>query len=229
MKDTFVLRIENRAGIDRMSDADAGALFKAILAYADGDCVAIDDLPPTAQVLLPMIIAQIDRANASYKATCERNAENGKKGGRPKKSERFEEEPKKTQKNRPLFSKTEKKHNDPDIDSDYESPNGDIKEKAPTGPKRKVEQFVPPTVDDVMAYCEEKGIDIDPEVFVTFYASKGWMVGKNKMKNWRQAVSGWAVRERKKRPPNRDSPKPGGYEEQLKGVDFTKLLYKAGG
>ena len=53
------------------------------------------------------------------------------------------------------------------------------------------ENFVPPTVEDVRVYCREKKYQIDPEVFVAFYESKGWMVGRNKMKDWRAAVNTW--------------------------------------
>lgn len=57
----------------------------------------------------------------------------------------------------------------------------------PTRPKR----FVPPTVDDVMAYCIERGNSVDPQRFVDYYSSNGWMVGKNKMKDWKAAVRTW--------------------------------------
>lgn len=52
-------------------------------------------------------------------------------------------------------------------------------------------RFVPPSVDDVRAYCRERGSRVDPEAFVDFYASKGWLVGKAKMKDWRAAVRTW--------------------------------------
>lgn len=57
------------------------------------------------------------------------------------------------------------------------------------GEKRK--RFTPPTVEEVRAYCEERHNGIDPERFVNFYSSKGWMVGKNKMKDWKAAVRTW--------------------------------------
>lgn len=41
-------------------------------------------------------------------------------------------------------------------------------------------------------YCQEKGYAMDAERFVDFYSSKGWMVGKNKMKDWKAAVRNWA-------------------------------------
>ena len=44
--------------------------------------------------------------------------------------------------------------------------------------------FKPPTVDEVAAYCLERKNTVDANRFVDFYASKGWMVGKNKMYQW---------------------------------------------
>jgi uncharacterized protein YdaU (DUF1376 family) len=48
--------------------------------------------------------------------------------------------------------------------------------------------FTPPTVTQVAEYCRERDNGIDPELFVSSYASKGWMVGNHKMKDWKQAV-----------------------------------------
>ena len=52
-------------------------------------------------------------------------------------------------------------------------------------------RFTPPSLDDVAEYCRERKNNVDPEAFVNFYASKGWMVGKNHMKDWRAAVRTW--------------------------------------
>jgi len=51
--------------------------------------------------------------------------------------------------------------------------------------------FTPPTNQEVKDYCAERGNDISPERFINFYASKGWMIGKNKMKDWKAAVRTW--------------------------------------
>lgn len=69
--------------------------------------------------------------------------------------------------------------------------------QAPTAPKRAA-RFTPPTVEEVRAYCLEKGKNVDAEEFVSFYASKGWMVGANKMTNWHQAVATWHSRNKKR-------------------------------
>lgn len=55
-------------------------------------------------------------------------------------------------------------------------------------------RFTPPTLDDVRAYCQERNNGIDPQTFIDFYESKGWFVGKNKMKDWKAAVRTWEKR-----------------------------------
>lgn len=52
-------------------------------------------------------------------------------------------------------------------------------------------RFIPPTVEEVRVYCIERKNRVDPEKFVAFYSAKGWMIGKNKMKDWKQAVITW--------------------------------------
>ena len=51
--------------------------------------------------------------------------------------------------------------------------------------------FSAPTVDEVAAYCKERGNSVDAQTFVDFYASKGWLVGKTPMKDWKAAVRTW--------------------------------------
>lgn len=55
----------------------------------------------------------------------------------------------------------------------------------------KAKRFVPPTVEEVESYCSERGNGIDAQSFIDFYESKGWMIGKNKMKDWKAAVRTW--------------------------------------
>ena len=53
----------------------------------------------------------------------------------------------------------------------------------PSGPKR----FVPPTLAEVQSYVAQRQSPVDPQGFIDFYASKGWMVGKTPMKDWKAA------------------------------------------
>lgn len=51
--------------------------------------------------------------------------------------------------------------------------------------------FIPPTVEEVAAYCKERNNGINPERFVDYYESNGWKVGRNSMKDWKAAVRTW--------------------------------------
>ena len=62
----------------------------------------------------------------------------------------------------------------------------------------KSTRFAPPSVADVNDYINEKGYQVDADAFVSFYESNGWMVGKNKMKDWKAAVRTWNGRDRGK-------------------------------
>ena len=69
------------------------------------------------------------------------------------------------------------------------------KEKEKEKEKRKEKErgrFAPPCVEDVGTFIAERGyVSVDPQQFVDFYASKGWMVGRNKMTDWEAAVRTW--------------------------------------
>ena len=67
--------------------------------------------------------------------------------------------------------------------------------------KKHRDVFVPPSVEMVAEYCYERANNVDPNEFVDFYASKGWMIGKNKMKDWKAAVRTWERTSKKKPAP----------------------------
>ena len=63
--------------------------------------------------------------------------------------------------------------------------------------KKTAKRFLPPSVEEVQAYCKERGNNVDANAFVDFYESKGWMVGKSKMKDWKACVRTWEQRDKK--------------------------------
>lgn len=76
--------------------------------------------------------------------------------------------------------------------------------KAPNARTR--EKFSPPTADEVKAYAADKGLTLDADRFVDFYAAKGWKVGAAPMKDWRAAARNWARDDRTRAaPPPRQS------------------------
>ena len=68
---------------------------------------------------------------------------------------------------------------------------GDIPqaESPPSAKKRTV--FKPPTIEEVRAYCLERGNSVDAERWHNHYSSNGWTVGKTKMVDWKAAVRTW--------------------------------------
>lgn len=89
-----------------------------------------------------------------------------------------------------------------------------VEESIKESEKKTASRFTPPTVEEVQAYCIERGNNVDPERFVNFYESKGWKVGKNPMKNWKAAVRTWE---------KDDSVKPGGNKGTAKGAEYADL------
>ena len=52
-------------------------------------------------------------------------------------------------------------------------------------------RFVIPTIEQVEEYCKERKNNVNANAFIDFYESKGWLIGKNKMKSWKAAVRTW--------------------------------------
>lgn len=59
--------------------------------------------------------------------------------------------------------------------------------------------FVKPTAEEVRAYCTERNNGIDADTFIDFYESRGWMVGRNHMKDWKATVRNWEHRRKEER------------------------------
>ncbi len=75
-------------------------------------------------------------------------------------------------------------------------PNGTKPKRKSTGAAEphRAARFVPPGEEEIRAYCETRGKPIDVRHFLDHYASNGWRVGKNPMKDWRAAVRNWERR-----------------------------------
>ena len=89
---------------------------------------------------------------------------------------------------------------------------------------KKEKRFTPPALEEVTEYIREKDYKVDPEAFIDFYASKGWKVGNQAMKDWKAAVRTWARRDRKQEQrPAKNAPSP----EMSHHYDMAELARRA--
>ena len=73
----------------------------------------------------------------------------------------------------------------------------ELKEKRGKKEKTPEKKFVAPTVEELSIYIVENNLGFNPEEMIDFYQSKNWMIGKNKMKDWRAAARRWSRQEQR--------------------------------
>ncbi|MEG1999427.1 MAG: hypothetical protein RR015_05370, partial [Bacteroidales bacterium] len=55
-------------------------------------------------------------------------------------------------------------------------------------------QFTPPSIEDVQSFISEKEYSVNAKSFISFYTSKNWYIGENKMRDWKAAIVTWEER-----------------------------------
>ena len=151
--------------IKELPKKDQTAVLLAICAYA------LDSEEPqlsgTANAIFRLVRPTLD--------TGRKKAMGGKKGSPVKDSEKISE--------RQCKDGTKEKEGEIEIENECSPPT-------PSQGKTK-KRFVPPSVEEVRAYCESRHNGIDAAMFVDSYAAKGWMIGKSQMRDWKAAVRTW--------------------------------------
>lgn len=177
----------------------------AVCAYAlDGE---EPELSGVARAIFTLIrpTLEVGRSKAENRSRAEQTVLSAEQtGNRPEqtknKTEQTQNKRKQTD-NKPEQTRKEKeKEREKESENDsYCSP------PPPSGPKR----FVPPTLAEVQSYVAERQSPVDPQGFIDFYASKGWMVGKTPMKDWKAACRNAETWERWSRTEASAPPKKG--------------------
>lgn len=67
-----------------------------------------------------------------------------------------------------------------------------------------IKNKIPPALSEVKKYIQDNNYSIDAEDFIDFYESKGWLIGKNKMKDWQAAIRTWERNNKQKKPKRRE-------------------------
>lgn len=134
----------------------------------------LDSIPDSAAIAFDLIRPTLEASK--------RKAENGKRGGKTEANEKQTESKTEANRKQTVSEKEGEKENEKEKE-------GEIENECYIARTRT--RFVPPTLDEVIAYCQERGNSVDAERFVSYYESNGWKVGKNPMKDWRAAVRTW--------------------------------------
>ena len=175
--------------MEALNDAEFGRLTRALLVYSmTGEKIA---LCGNERFYANRVMAQEDRFKASYAEISDVRSEAGKVGAAAR-----------WQNGKGSFAngKNSKaihangKNGNTETNTETNTDTNILLSNDSKGETR-ARRFTPPTLDDVLSYVRERGSDVDPQRFLDFYASKGWMVGKNPMKDWKAAVRTWEKRE----------------------------------
>lgn len=177
-RDAFTFFASFRTATAKLDDATRLAVYDAIMDYA-----LFDEEPEfdnvVAEAIFTLVRPNVDASN--------KKRDSGAKGGSSVNAEKLESTQQALDKQ--SASKVEALDKHPASDKDKDK---DIDINPPyIVPPRGKEKFRAPTVEDVRTYCQQRGNSVDPQSFVAFYASKGWKVGNQPMKDWKQAVITW--------------------------------------
>ena len=156
-------------------------VYDAIIRYAQSG--TLTELKPLANMAFSFIKNDIDRDFDKFLKTSEGRSKAGKIGA----SRKWQTD-----------GKNGNCHEDDDVDVDDDVDDDDDEDEKKE--KKEKKKFVIPSVDEIRAYCNERNSLIDPQSFFDFYESKGWMVGKNKMKDWKAAIRTWERKDKEANP-----------------------------
>lgn len=195
MKNSFVLYTDYRQHTALLSVEEKAQLLDAIFAYAAGEEV---ELTGMALMAFSFIKAQMDRDNAKYEEKCEKRKIAGSKGGLAKASNAKQKVANVANARSAKQKVANVADTDTENDTDTVTDNDTVTDINSEVKPRSV--FKPPTLEEVKEYCFERNNGIDAQQFIDFYSSKGWMIGKNKMKDWKAAVRTWEQRNNRPAP-----------------------------
>lgn len=166
-----------RDAVEMTSEEEQLVLYKAIADYAlDGVEPDISTLGALGRLCWTALRPNLESGIIRFRNGCNGGAPRGNQNAR----KTTENQPGNNQKTTyPLLNENE----DENVDENEEGNR-----------RSKRTAFVVPSPQEVKDYISEKGYTVDAQRFIDFYEAKGWMIGKNKMKDWRAAVRTWMRR-----------------------------------
>lgn len=168
-----------RKKLEKLSDQEVGRLVRSLLEY--GETGETEELAGRESIAFDFIADDINRAKAAYEERCAKNQRNiEKRYARQDDTNVYDG----IRTNTNVYETYQTKDKTKDKTKDNSLPPNGVSDT-------RAKRFTPPTLDDVSAYIRERGSNVDAQRFLDFYTAKGWMVGKNRMKDWKAAVRTW--------------------------------------
>lgn len=182
-----------RKKLEKLSDQEIGRLVRALLEY--GETGETEELAGRESIAFDFIADDINRAKAAYEERCAKNQRNiEKRYARQDDTNVYDGIRTNTNVYETYQTKDKPKTKTKDKTKDNSLPPNGVSDT-------RAKRFTPPTLDDVSAYIRERGSNVDAQRFLDFYTAKGWMVGKNRMKDWKAAVRTWEKRDSEQNKP----------------------------
>ena len=196
MNESFVFYRSFAEALEELPPEQYKEVMTALTRYAlDGTLP--ENMDPVLKGYFVLMKPQVDANNSKR--------ENGRKGGNTSKQTEANASKAEAKASKPKQTEAKAKQTEANVNANA---NANVNANANA---KESKRFAPPTVEEIAAYCRERGNHVDPQKFRDFYASKGWKVGNQPMKDWKAAVRTWEQRDDRfahsMNPP--DSPKHG--------------------
>jgi hypothetical protein len=169
-KKSFLIYCDIIHTVEQLTDEQAGNLFKHILRYVNDQDPQSDSV--ITKIAFEPIRQALKRDLEKYESIRKRNSDNARMRWDATASSGIP---------------NDTKNADSDIDIVIDS-DKDIKVKK--------DVFIKPSIVEIKTYMTEIGMNDLSQQWFNHYQATGWMIGKNKMKDWRASVRTWKANQK---------------------------------
>ena len=200
-KKAFIIYNDYIGHFEMLSVEERGELIMLMLLYVNGRDIDISVYSGAVRMAFSFIKADIDRNSDKYEQTCRNRSKAAQKREEKKRSTAYHKDHNCADTDEDAKTETET-----DADTESERGNETFAFAESTLPAKAAQSaraphltlqprrnpFVPPTIEDVRAYCDEGGYPIDAERFVDYYGSQEWRKSNGqRITDWQAAVRQW--------------------------------------
>lgn len=235
-KKSVILYTEWAQPLKALSLEDKGRIFDAILSYSEtGETPHFDST--AAEMAFSFIRLRLDENAQKWSDVRQKRREAGRRGALVTNSKNQQSQTKAANAD---FAETVpanvgKKRQSPanpavnvnvnanvngnvNVSSNEDIDRGADKPPAPPSSSGR-KRFVPPTLEEVAAYCNERHNSVNPSAFVDFYSANGWVQGRGKpIRDWKAAVRTWERRDKENPKPKQTRSAKEDYDEIFGGL-----------